>query len=142
MVKRNFILFFTNLFVLAAYMSVISCILPVYVPPYHGTGLDISNIKAGITTKEDVFLKFGYVFNISEDEKLFTADYNLDNGFFVWLWFVGAGYSGSGGMYGYRDIRNNYEVEIEFDNNDIVKRCETFKLPRDQSQEKKPSEKL
>jgi hypothetical protein len=130
MVKRNFILFFTNPLILAAYMSVISCILPVYVPPYHGTGLDISNIKAGITTKEEVFLNFGYVFTISEDERIFTAEYNLDKGSFAWVGLVGAGYSAVGGIFGYRDIRNNYEVEIEFDDNDVVKRCEEFRLPR------------
>jgi len=35
-----------------------------------------------------------------------------------------------------KSINTWYEVEIEFDDNDVVKRCEVYKLPRDKLQEK------
>jgi len=76
----------------------ISCIFPVYIPPSHGMQLiDTSNVKSGVTTKEEGFLRFGDAFSIREDEKLFTARYILKGGYAAWVWFVPAYYGGAGG---------------------------------------------
>ena len=110
----------------------ISCIFPVYIPPSHGMKLiDTSNVKPGVTTKEDVFLRFGDAFSIREDEKLFTARYILKGGYAAWVWAVPYGPMGT---FGEKTSENVYELEIEFDDKDVVKRCETFKLPRKISQ--------
>jgi hypothetical protein len=140
-VKTISIPFWALFFIFAICIFFISCVLPVYVPPNSGGGLiDRSVVKPGITTKEDVFLQLGCRFWMSQDEKFFTARYTLDKGFSGILWFIGAGYSGTGGVYNPKNLTAVYETEIEFDENDVVKKCEEFKLPRDKSQEKKSIE--
>jgi len=107
-----------------------SCIIfPVYIPP-SGRGLiDTSNIKPGVTTKEEVFLELGCRFQkISDDERLFTLGY-VKQGDFSWVWIAGGYYFAFGGSFGDRKINDMYELEIEFDENDVVKRCETFEYP-------------
>jgi len=125
-------------FFLIASLFCSSCIiLPIYVPQESGSGVvDTSNVKPGVTTKVDVFLEFGNAFQkISDDGKLFTATY-AKQGHFFWLYGIGGGLDASKG----KIIIDVYEVEIEFDDNDVVKRCETFKLPRNKSQETKSIE--
>jgi hypothetical protein len=108
-----------------------SCIIPYYVPDYSGKRIiDLSGIKLGVTTKEEMLLKFGSAFGSDQNEKLFTATYNLTTGHY------GLVMGSPGGAYTVNDlvkksITTAYIVEIEFDNNDVVKRCEVFKLPRD-----------
>jgi len=107
-----------------------SCI-PLYVPkPTRGL-VDTSNVKPGVTSKEQILLEFGGVFNVSNDGKLFTLTYNKE-GDFSW---IGPNLLGGPPMeIGKKHILNSYTLEIEFDENDIVNRCETFELPRTQSQ--------
>lgn len=106
-----------------------SCI-PLYVPkPTRGI-VDTSNVKPGATSKEQILLEFGGVFNVSNDGKLFTLTYNKE-GDFSW---IGPSPTGPPIEIGKKHILNSYTLEIEFDENDIVKRCETFESPGTQSQ--------
>jgi hypothetical protein len=118
-----------------------SCPIPVYYSKDSGSArIDSSGVRPGVTTKEDVFIRFGNTFkSVGDSEKLFMATLAESDVFYLLL-FVGAGYTGTAfPVYG-KNFDAVYEVEIEFDDNDVIKRCETFKLPRDKSQEKKPTE--
>jgi hypothetical protein len=129
-------LFFILLFL--ANLSHISCILPIYDPPSGRGSIDTSKIKPGATTKEDLFLQFGDAFTkVGEDEKLFMANF-AEQGNFGVIGFLG----GSGPEFGLysKKIYERYQVEVEFDNNDVVKRCEKFKLPREIPQKNKTIE--
>lgn len=113
--------------------------------PHHGTvySSKIANIsldiKPGVATKEEIFLKYGNAFTISDDEKVFTRKYvrTEESGLFVSSLCIGGCFAHD---FTWGRITKEYEVEIEFDDNDVVKRCEELKLPRDKSQVNKSIE--
>lgn len=102
-----------------------------YLPKERKGLIDTSNIKPEVTTKEELFLEFGNAFQQKiGEERLFTAGYVKKADFF-WVFAATTPYGGGGiGTFGDKSIVENYVVEVEFDDNDIVKRCETFKLPK------------
>ncbi len=108
-----------------------SCIiLPVYIPRYDKSKsllIDVSNVKPGITTKEDILLQFGTTFkDVSDNEKIFRATCSKKGELFL-IYFVSGGYQAAVGAKEYR-LMDIYQIEIEFDDNDIVKRCEVLKF--------------
>jgi hypothetical protein len=114
-------------------MFSISCIMPYYAPIFSGKRqIDLSGVKPGVTTKEEVVLQFGNAFTISRNETLFTTGCCLVKGYYGWMYVVPYGQAG---LLSEKGITSCYEIEIEFDDNDVVKRWEEFKLPRDVSQE-------
>ena len=115
--------------------------MPYYVPSYSGERqVDLSGVKPGVTTKEEVLLQFGSAFKSDQYEKLFTSKCNLTKGHYGWM--VGVPFTGAATLLSTKSITSFYEVEIEFDDNDVVKRCEEFKLPRNLSQEKRTNDNL
>jgi hypothetical protein len=115
-----------------------SCPIPLYYSTDSGQArINSSGIRAGVTTKEDVFLRFGNSFKTTDDnEKLYTARYTESDKFLLLL--VVAGGLSAGGVPVYdKDYYDIYEVKIEFDDNDVVKRCETFKLQWNQASDHK-----
>lgn len=120
------------LLIIAAFFCC-SCPIPIYYQKDVGARIDPSSLKPGISTKEDVFLRFGSTFQeVGDSEKLFMATFSESDYFALFL-AVGASYAGTVfPVYG-KYFNAAYEVEIEFDDNDVLKRCETFKLPRKQA---------
>jgi hypothetical protein len=116
-----------------------SCPVPLYFPSRDlgSARIDTSDIRPGVTTKEDVLLRYGNSFyTIDDNEQLFRTAFTDSDKFVLFLVF-GAGYTGFGiPAYG-KEFNAFYEIEIEFDDNDVVKRCETFKLPREQNADQK-----
>jgi hypothetical protein len=115
-----------------------SCPIPIYYQTKNlGPRIDPSSIKPGISTKKDVFLRFGSTFQeVGDSEKFVMATFAESDVFGLFL-FVGAGYSGAVFPVYDKKIDAAYEIEIEFDGNEVVKRCEAFKLPRKQSDDQK-----
>jgi hypothetical protein len=125
--------YFTLIVLIAAPFFYCSCLVPLYWPKTIGLQIDSSGVKPGVTTKEDMFLRFGNIFfPVDDNEKLFRTGFFDSDG--VFLLFLA--YPGAVPVYG-KDFTVFYEVEIEFDDNDVVKRCETFKLPRPQTSDQK-----
>jgi hypothetical protein len=127
------------LYLLAAILCCSSCIIPSHDIRYYGKVVNITSIKPGVTTKEEVFLQYGN-FKISDDEKLFTARYHRIEGVDFLITKMNPGdlfplLSAHAEHSLWCIATEEYEIEIEFDDNDVVKRCEKFKLPRNQSQE-------
>jgi hypothetical protein len=115
-------------FLILGYFFINSCIFPYYVPIVSGKRqIDLSDVKPGVTTKEEVLLRFGVAFTTNQNETLFTGVYYLTKGHYGWMFGVPYG----AGLLSTNSITSFYEVEIEFDDNDVVKRCEEFKLPRE-----------
>jgi hypothetical protein len=133
MVKVKSISGFLFIFLVMVSLFFSSCILPVYFPRDSKGLINTSDIKPGVTTKEDLFLEFGNAFlKNSDDEKLFTATV-FDQKQFGLIGFLP--YCCIFPIYE-RKMGGLYEIDVEFDDNDVVKRCEEFKLPRHLSQEK------
>ena len=121
---------------MVGYLFSNSCIMPYYFPIYSRKRvIDLSDVKPGITTKEEVLLKFGSAFTSDQKEKLFTAVYDLTKGHYGWALIL-PNMIIDPKLGKDKSINTWYEVEIEFDDNDVVKRCEVYKLPRDKLQEK------
>jgi hypothetical protein len=122
------------IFLMAAPFFFCSCLIPIYSQKDLGARIDPSSVRPALSTKVDVFLRFGSTFQeVSDSEKLVIATFAESDVFQVVL-LVGIGYTGMAAFPVYRkNFDGAYEIEIEFDDNDVVKRCETFNLPRKQS---------
>jgi hypothetical protein len=107
-----------------------SCILPIYTSDSakNKGWIDVSKIKPGTTTKEDFFLEFGNTFKtVSDDEKLFTATFAKSGDFFLLIAIPPMWYGGGFLYHTERKDIDLYQVQIEFDDNDVVKRCDVSK---------------
>jgi hypothetical protein len=107
-----------------------SCILPIYTSDSakNKGWIDVSKIKPGTTTKQDFFLEFGNTFKIvSDDEKIFTSTFAKRGDFYLVIAIPPMGYGGGFFYSSQRKDIDVYQIQIEFDDNDVVKRCDIFK---------------
>jgi hypothetical protein len=122
--------YFTLIILMAVPFLCCSC-LPLYLPTNLGLQVDSSVVKPGTTTKEEVLLRFGGKFStVGDNERLFITVFPDSHTFLIM-----SGFYVIFPVYA-KEFKSFYEVQIEFDDNDVVKRCETFKLPREIPQEK------
>jgi|WetSurSiteA1Bulk_404760.scaffolds.fasta_scaffold168516_1 hypothetical protein len=125
--------YFSLVVLIAVPLFCCSCPIPLYWPKNVGLQVDSSGVKPGVTTKEDFFLRFGDRFYpIDDNERLFRTGFSDADAFLLVLALP----YGVVPVYG-KEFWVFYEVEIEFDDNDIVKRCEIFKLPREKASDQK-----
>jgi len=114
---------YLSLLVFLFFLSSNCCIMPI--PIRHTVGehaeIDTSFIIRGITTKEDIFLRLGDVMYVSQEEKLMTYQWTICTGYLFLFLFHG------GRIDSYETY---YLVEIEFDDNDVVKEFRTWKGER------------
>jgi len=101
------------------------CLLPYYYPASPSTRImEASDFVPGITTKAEVFLRFGNSFSISPDEKKFQYFYTTNKGHYG----VMAGIPGdTGAIHGPLDLVSYHVITITFDDNGVVTSCaDTF----------------
>jgi hypothetical protein len=85
-----------------------------------------ADIKPGITTREDVLLKVGCGFKMSDDEKIFTTEITRSG---RWGFTYPLAFPPYSNYYEHSTNPINYVIEIEFNDREIVERYETFKMP-------------
>jgi hypothetical protein len=120
-------IFTTSITLISALVLCVSCPFPLYWKKNTGLQVDSSRVTPGVTTKMDMFLRFGNRFHpVDDNEKLFMASFrDADVSIIMLALPTGQFFP----VYG-KESKALYIVEIEFDDNDVVKRCEASQLLR------------
>lgn len=88
----------------------------------------LSFLSANATTKKDVIEHLGNPTIIWEEARIFSYDWAVRDGIFVWM--LAGGYTATGGI---EDIPKRYSLIIQFDDHDHIKHFEKAVRPALQS---------